>query len=401
VVAVAVMVALVAVVALVVGLSSGGGGRSSTVATSASASTSSLTSTTTTASTTPAALAPAQPAPSGEELGASVNLLFNSLSYSPAQIATQLQALAATGVTTARSDALWQASEPAAPVGGVHTYAWGFDDTVAGDLAAHRLRWLPILDYSAPWAESVPGQSHSPPASAADFAAYAGAFAARYGSGGSFWRSHPDLPVEPVLTYEIWNEPDQGEFWSPTPDAARYADLYVAAREAIDAADPAARVIIGGLTHPTDFLPAILAARPQLRGHIDGVAIHPYGVPLVVLSRIRQARATLNTQGMSSVPLYVTEFGWTTSPPGALDYVPAGLRPGYIEQTVTALGHLNCGLAAAVLYTWFSPQQNSADSQEWYGINGVSGDATPDTVAFTRGLRAATARGATVSLCRR
>ena len=343
---------------------------------------------------------PAPPAPSGVQFGANVNYLFNTRDFSSAAVSTQLQALRATGVTLARSDALWEASEPTAPSGGVHHYDWSFDDRIAATLSEHGLEWLPILDYSAPWAQSVAGQDHSPPRAAGDYAAYAGAFAARYGPGGTFWRAHPGLASAPVSTYEIWNEPDNPAFWSPAPDAARYADLYLAARTAIHASQPAARVIIGGLTNPGSFLPVMVAARPQLRGHVDGVAIHPYGRPLVVLSRIRAARVTLAGLGMAGVPLYATEFGWTTDPPGALEYAPERARPGYIESTVSSLGHLNCGLAAAVLYTWVTPERARLNPEDWYGINHPSGSAqSPDVAAFTAGLRAARSSRAPIALC--
>ncbi len=373
----------------------------STATPTASASTPSTTSTASTVPTPPAALAPAQPAPRTEEFGASVNLLFNSGTSTPPQIAAQLQALRATGATFARSDSLWEYSEPAAPVNGVHHFDWAFDDMVAGDLAAHRLRWLPILDYTATWARSIPDQAHSPPVSNADYAAYAGAFAARYGRGGSFWSEHPSLPAEPVQTYEIWNEPDSGQFWAPVPDAARYADLYTVARVAIDAADPSARVIVGGLTQPTVFVPALVAAAPQLRGHIDGIAIHPYGPPAVVFAKVREDRAALVAlgTGIAAVPIYVTEFGWTTSPLGTQDYVSPDRRPRYIAATLAALGHTNCGVAASALYTWFSPQQNPASGEQYYGIDSLDGAPTADTRAFGLGLRRGGRPAKTILLC--
>ena len=342
-------------------------------------------------STTPIPLAPGRPAPGGTQFGAAVNRLFNDGTFSPAQIAAQLSALHATGATLARADALWEATEPTAPAGGIHHYDWSFDDAIAGDLAAAHLTWLPILDYSAPWAQSVAGQDHSPPRSDADYAAYAGAFAARYGAGGSFWSSHPELTADPVTAIEIWNEPDNAQFWYPTPDPAAYAGLYLAARTAIDAVDPSARALVGGLVHPADFLPAMLRATPALAGHIDGIAIHPYGTPPVVLSRIAGARAALTSLGMHGVPLYITELGWTTSPPGAQDYVAEARRPGYIRSTLAALGHTDCGLAAAVLYTWVTPERDPADSGDWYGIQppGATAPTGPDAAAFADGLRAA------------
>lgn len=341
----------------------------------------------------PAPGPPAQPAPSTQEFGANVNRLFDNPQLLPLAGA-QLGALQATGATLARSDALWEASEPQPPVDGRHRYAWGFDDGVAAALAAHGLRWLPVLDYSVSWAQSIPGQDHSPPAHSADYAAYAGAFAARYGPGGTFWISHPGLPALPVEAIEIWNEPDNPTFWVPHPDPAGYAELYAAARGAILAVQPTIRVLIGGLWHPAAFLSAMLRAQPELVGHIDGVALHPYGAnPAQVLARVRGARALLRSLGLASVPLYVTEVGWTTSPPGTLDYLPERLRPAYLAETLDELGHLDCGVAAVLVYTWVTEQSDPADGQQWYGIHPPLGGPSPDTAAFAFGLRSARSPG--------
>ncbi len=340
------------------------------------------------------------PSRSGEAFGASVNRLFNTPTYSDAQLDAQLTALAQTGVTIARSDALWEAAEPRPPDGSTHHYDWSFADRIAASLAVHRLRWLPVVDYSAPWAQSIPGQDHSPPTSTAAYAAYAAALAQRYGTGGSFWSAHPDLPAEPVDTYEIWNEPDNPAFWWPRPDAGAYAGLYSAARAAIAAVQPGARVIVGGLTHPVTFLAAMLAADPSLRGTLDGVGIHPYGrTPQLVLRAVVEARLALELLGLASVPLYVTELGWTTSPPGALDYLPEQLRPGYIEQSIAALGHTGCGIAATILYTWVTPERDPADPQDWFGIHPPGGGASADTDAFAAAIRAARAPGRFAAGC--
>jgi hypothetical protein len=330
-----------------------------------------------------------------------VNILFDSRSYSSATIDAQLAALRSSGATVARSDALWELIEPVAPVGGVHHYVWGFDDSTAGALALRGLQWLPIVDYTAPWTRSSPVGSHPPPASTSDYAAFAAALASRYGPGGSFWRFHPAIPANPVHTYEIWNEPDNPTFWSPAPDAVRYADLYLRARDAITAVDPSARVLIGGLTNPVAFLPALIDSRPDLRGHVDGVAIHPYAPrPEGLLTQVRAARDVLRAEGLGDVPLYVTEFGWTTRPAHALDWAPADQRPGYIASTLTALGHSNCGIAAVVLYTWMTLERNPANREDWYGIHPPEGGSSADVAAFAAGIRAAAAPAARESpLC--
>jgi hypothetical protein len=353
----------------------------------------------TTPSTSPTTT-PAQPVPAGEQFGASVNWLFNGRNYTSEQIDAQLEALRRTGATVARSDALWELTEPAPPVAGQHHYDWRFDDSIAGSLAAHGLFWLPILDYSAPWARASPGLLHSPPSSPADYAAYAAAFVARYGPGGAFWSSNPDVPAAPVQTLEIWNEPDNPGFWMPTPDSRRYADLYLAAREAITAVDPEAHVIVGGLTHPRGFLPAMLTASPELRGRLDGVALHPYGAnPFIVLSRVRTARRVLRSLRLATVALYVTEFGWTTSPPGGHDYLPERLRPDYIARTLAALGHTDCGVSGALLYTWLTPERSATNPEDWFGISPPGGGGSADTTAFADGLAMARAPGATLGLC--
>jgi len=335
------------------------------------------------------------PVPSATVYGANVNWLFDDESYTSAEIDSQLAGLQATGATTARTDALWERSEPAPPSDGVHHYDWAFDDGIVTALAEHDLRWLPIVDYAPAWATVDPSLLHSPPASPADYAAYAGALAARYGPGGIFWREHAALPQLPAQEFEIWNEPDNPEFWAPAPNPAVYARLYLDARAAIDASDPSAIVLVGGLTNPPEFLPAMLAADPSLRLEIDGIAIHPYSPsPAGVLGRVARARAVLDQLGLVRVPLYVTEFGWTTSPPGALDYAPAAERPAYIQTAISQLALSGCDLGSIILYTWATPDVDHSNSQNWYGIDPSGGGGSADVTAFTNALHAAAqARG--------
>jgi hypothetical protein len=343
---------------------------------------------------------PAYQAPTEQQLGASVNWLFNGRNYSPRLIDAQLRALSGTGATIARSDAIWGYAEPRPPAGGLHSYDWRFDDRIAGSLAAHGLTWLPIVDYSAPWSQTVPGNLHSPPRAPSDYAAYAAALAVRYGAGGRFWRQHGELPAKPVQTLEIWNEPDNPEFWPPGPDAGRYSLLYRQARDAVARANPSVRAIIGGLTNPAHFLPAVLNADPELVGRIYGVAIHPYaGTPAGILARVRKAREVLRSLGLAAVPIYVTEFGWTTSPPGAPYYAPGQLRRAYIARTLEAMSRMGCRIAGVVVYTWMTPESDPSASQQWYGINPPGTAETEDAAAFARALSHADATRAANRRC--
>jgi hypothetical protein len=327
-------------------------------------------------------------------------VLFNSGRYTPTEIDAQLAALAHTGATVVRSDALWEDTEREPPIGSLHRYDWSFDDLIAGSLAAHGLRWLPIIDYSAPWAKLVPGQNHSPPSSVSDYAAYAAAVAARYGPGGLFWIEHPQLRPLPVDSYEIWNEPDNSAFWYPSANPAAYASLYTSARDAITAVQPVAQVMIGGLTRPAWFLSAMLAGDPALRGEIDGVGIHPYAATSDgVLAGVRNARLAMRSDGLASVPLYVTEFGWTTDRTEQRDWAPENARPSYILRTFSTLGHTDCGVAAVLLYAWATPERDPADAQDWFGISPPRANGGPDTAAFASGVLAAMAPRPTSALC--
>jgi hypothetical protein len=163
--------------------------------------------------------------------------------------------------------------------------------------------------------------------------------------------------------------------------------MYAAAAQAIAAVAPSTRVLVGGLTRPAAFLGAMLAADPQL--HVQGVAIHPYGVdPSAVLANVSSARRALDGLGLGSTPLYVTEFGWATRPAGVTDGAPERLRPEYLRETLAGLGASGCGVDAALVYTWVTPELNPHNREDWFGISPPSGTAGPDVTAFRDGLRA-------------
>jgi hypothetical protein len=338
--------------------------------------------------------APPAPAPTPEvppqepetpAIGVSVNWLYNSDTFTAAQVEEQLDAMQADGVKLARTDAFWSVAEPEPPAGGVHRYDWGYADRVAGSLARHGVRWLPIISYSALWAASLPGNDKAPPRSADDYAAYARAFAERYGRGGRFWAEHPELPPTPATAIEIWNEPDNSDFWAPAPDPAAYIDLYLRARAAIRTADPQARVLVGGLTGAPTFLPQLIAARPDARGQVDGVAVHTYAPePLGALAEARDARRTLVTLGMADVPLWVTEFGWVSRPRTSNKYAPPSERPERIASTTAALVRSDCNIQGVVLYACITPGRNPRAEGDWYGVRARDGGPTASSRAFAR-----------------
>jgi hypothetical protein len=91
------------------------------------------------------------------------------------------------------------------------------------------------------------------------------------------------LKNQPIVAYQIWNEPSNFDFrsyyggaWNGVGDApwlSNFVTLMGKAARAIKQADPRATVLVNLEGPPLVFA---LRARPQEFAHIDGVSIHPY-----------------------------------------------------------------------------------------------------------------------------
>jgi hypothetical protein len=243
--------------------------------------------------------------------------------------------MAAAGIQEARFPAPWLVADPAGAAdrrGGAFVWSTYFD-TVALLLARNGMRWSPMLLYPPPLYSADPlgpGGGNPTPAAYGYFADFAGAFAARYGPGGTFWAAHPGLRPQPVTDFEIWNEPNIAGGWatlSPSQAPAEYMRMYADAYRSIKLADPTARVMFGSLTPSIGavsegaFLAAAHAADPSQP--IDEVGYHPYvvgvgryGAVADTYALLSAFRARMDAIGLGAAPISVTElgFGETYSP---------------------------------------------------------------------------------------
>lgn len=321
-------------------------------------------------------------------------------------------AIGRSGLPSVRAVAWWDQIEPQAPDPrtGRHTYDWRLTDRIAEHLAREGLRWYVILGFATAWSSTTPG-FHFTPARPGPFSEYAGAIARRYGRAGEFWRAHPELPYVPVQSFEVWNEPNLPFFWAPQPDPAAYADLYLGAREAVHAVDPAARVVVGGLSHSGGesldapaFLRRMVAARPALRGRLDAVGVHVYAPTAEdVLDGVADVRRALDELGERDVLLDVTETGWTTSglqpfTPGAVD---EGRRSRLLTRLVELLAGSDCGVVALLPYAWVTEENDRTAQAAWFGIaDRATAELKPSGGAFVAAVRDA-ARTAPSTACGR
>ena len=78
--------------------------------------------------------------------------------------------------------------------------------------------------------------------------------------------------TRPVLSYEVWNEPHLAGYW-PNPDPRAYANLLSTAVTALKQADPAAKIVSGGVAidEPSYLLPW---AKQAVLSQVSGVGIH-------------------------------------------------------------------------------------------------------------------------------
>ena len=208
---------------------------------------------------------------------------------------------------------------------------WRHYDRVIGGAAAAGVESMPYVLNVPAW---VSEHENAPPIrSDADRQAWTEWLTAavrRYGPGGSFWSGeyasqHPGAAPLPVHRWQVWNEPSDGTFWHPRPDAAEYGGLVELSAATIRAVDPAAEVILAGVFGTPNparggikakrFLRNLFRSR-DLGASFDSLALHPYGPTMKrSLAQVRKARRVFTNAGFGNRPVWITELGWASGGP--------------------------------------------------------------------------------------
>jgi hypothetical protein len=258
-----------------------------------------------------------------------------------------------TGVTSVRVDADWGSGQPSGP----DSYDWAPLDQVITSIRQVGLSADLIIDGCPPWAavSGAQGNSYAQPASSAAFANWAAAVAKRYGGEGAKY-------------FEIWNEPNNPDFWAPKPDPAAYTADLKAAYSAIKAVNPSAIVLSGGLAPeldsstsyaPLTFLQDMYADGAQ--GSFDGVGFHPYSYPVDPDTDIPESawsqmsltspsiRSIMAANGDSAKKIWITEFGAPTS--GMSANVSDADQSDELTQAISQVKGLSW-VGSFYIYTW-------------------------------------------------
>jgi hypothetical protein len=136
-----------------------------------------------------------------------------------------------------------------------------WDDFVELAVGERGIELIPYVAYTPRWNATSERDDfwRAPPRDASELGELLGLLASRYAGR--------------IRSWEIWNEPDNRDYWLGS--AAQYAALVEAGSRAVRAADPSARVVLGGLAGNVDFLRELFDEL-DVAPLVDVVNLHAY-----------------------------------------------------------------------------------------------------------------------------
>jgi hypothetical protein len=267
-------------------------------------------------------------------------------------MAQQLGAMKAMGLTSIRVDVSWYNIQ----LDGPGSYNWTSMDTAVSAIRSAGLTADLIIDQCPPWAAASGASGiFAQPASPAAYGTFAAAVVKRYYGNGAQY-------------FEIWNEPNLSEFWSPSPDPAAYTADLKAAYTAIKAVAPSALVITAGLAPASDssntmdtvhFVQDMYANGAA--GYFDALGDHPYSFPFTpgntmlgsAWTEMSQTspslRSLMTAHGDGAKKIWITEYGAPTS--GTQNSVSDADQSDEMVQTISQAKQLGW-IGSVYIYTW-------------------------------------------------
>ncbi|MBK8025996.1 MAG: O-antigen ligase family protein [Chloroflexi bacterium] len=287
--------------------------------------------------------------------------------YTPAELVDQLTSMRAIAVHWVRQFFRW---DVVAVEDG--SFDWSaYDPIVAAFDREHDIELVAVLIGSPLWERDprATKADSAPPASPEAFAAFASAFAERYGNI--------------IDVYQIWDEPNLGSAWGGLdPQPADYLAILSAAYRAIHEVDPGAEVITAALAPTVEqggqnlsdwrYLEALY--RLDGGAFFDAVAGKPYGFDSspedrlvsedhLNFSRIVGLREVMLRYDDGHKPLWASQFGWNSLPSSWAGSPSIWGSTASEQQVAFTLGALE-----RIDHEW--PWMSGALIQHWQPIEG-------------------------------
>jgi polysaccharide biosynthesis protein PslG len=308
-------------------------------------------------------------------------------------LAAESRLMASSGVGSVRVAFYWRHMQPAedGPID------FADSDRVVGAAARAGLRVFPTVVRAPAWATGGDDHEGAVPRDPATYAAFVAELVRRYGRGGSFWASG-GVRVRPIVSWQVWNEPDIGRYWQGDPWAPTYVRLLRAAAPAIKAVDPGAQVVAAGLTNESwEDLRLLYAA--GARRWMDAAAIHPFSRrPSNVMKIVRLARGVMRRARDGSKPLVLTELSWSSGKgQSSFNYGWETTEHGQAERIrqilpMLARARRRLGIQALYWYTWLSPPIGDDESFSYAGLRRLGKSGKPVSKPALRAFKATVAK---------
>jgi len=309
--------------------------------------------------------------------------------YAGQELGSALTRVVEGGFTWVRQPFYWSQVEPEPG-----RFDWTVSDRLVAAVARHpQLRLVAVLEDDPP----------VPPADPDRFAAFAAAFAARYG--------------ERVDYYQIWDEPNLAQHWGGDPvSPPAYADLLARTATAVRAADPDARLLLAGLAPTIETGPQNLSDaryldqlyRAGAAPYFDIVCGKPYGFEtgpgdrrapedgtVLNFSRLILLREVTLAHDDADTAVWASHWGWNALPPdwtGARSVWGQVSEATQVDYTVAALERARAEWpwAGALILEHFQPHAPAADARWGFALVGQDGAPRPvyDAVAAWADARA-------------
>lgn len=206
-----------------------------------------------------------------EPLRLGINLLW--VPGDEATLRERFRKARALGIEDVRIDWEWRQVE-----GQRGTYVWDKLDTLVRVAHEEHVELLPIVHYAPPWAQRndrKPDDVYeiAPRDDAfADYANFLLASIRRYGPGGN-----APVAFSPMRYWQVWNEPNQRQFWGPKPDPAAFTRLMKQVQTTLAGVRDKVRIVHAGLSKSdVEFMWQLWDANPRHGDTFDIMAVHPY-----------------------------------------------------------------------------------------------------------------------------